>query len=110
MGISRTRATFAAFAIVVTAVVACGGNSAPGSTPYGLSSPTSSGPAAVAAPTESPPPTAAAITPHVFVVVMENTGLDNALRSEPIARLASASALATNYHAVARPSLPNYLA
>jgi len=41
---------------------------------------------------------------------MENTGLDRALRSQPIARLAAANALATNYHAVARPSLPNYLA
>jgi phosphatidylinositol-3-phosphatase len=46
----------------------------------------------------------------VFVIVMENTGLGRALRSQPVARLASANALATNYHAVARPSLPNYLA
>jgi hypothetical protein len=50
------------------------------------------------------------VAPHVFVIVMENTGLESALRSEPIARLASANALAINYHAVARPSLPNYLA
>ncbi len=41
---------------------------------------------------------------------MENTGLARALRSKPIAALASRSLLATNYHAVARPSLPNYLA
>jgi phospholipase C len=41
---------------------------------------------------------------------MENTGLNSALRSRPIARLANANALATNYRAVARPSLPNYLA
>ena len=46
----------------------------------------------------------------MFVVVMENSGLDSALRWEPIARLASANALATTYHAVGRPSLPNYLA
>jgi hypothetical protein len=97
---------------MATAMVACGGGSSePRSTPYGLLSPTSSAAAStLAVPTDSPQPTATAVTPHVFVVVMENTGLDSALRSEPIARLASSNALATNYHAVARPSLPNYLA
>ncbi|TMC00278.1 MAG: hypothetical protein E6J35_12395 [Chloroflexi bacterium] len=110
MRISRTCATFAACAMVTT-IVACGSNSEPRSTPYGLLSPTSSpSSSAVALPTDSPQPTTTAVTRHVFVVVMENTGLDNAVRSEPIARLASANALATNYHAVARPSLPNYLA
>jgi phospholipase C len=57
----------------------------------------------------SAPPTAG-VAPHVFVLVMENTGLGRALGSQRIARLASANGLATNYHAVARPSLPNYLA
>jgi phospholipase C len=46
----------------------------------------------------------------VFVIVMENTSLATALRSSPISALASKYALATNYHAVASPSLPNYLA
>ena len=111
MGIQRTLATFAACAIFVTVATACGGNGAPRSTPYALASPTPSPvPSESAVPTETPQPTPAAVTPHVFVVVMENTGLENALRSEPIARLASANVLATNYHAVARPSLPNYLA
>ena len=41
---------------------------------------------------------------------MENTPLAVALRSPLIARLASSYALAANYHAVASPSLPNYLA
>lgn len=41
---------------------------------------------------------------------MENTGLARALRSRPIAGLASRYAVATSYHAIARPSLPNYLA
>jgi len=54
--------------------------------------------------------TTAPAVPHVFVIVMENTSLGRALGSQPIARLAAANALATNYHAVARPSLPNYLA
>src|SRR3954468_14844842 len=48
--------------------------------------------------------------PRFFWIVMENAGLARALRSRPIASLASRYALATNYHAVARPSLPNYLA
>jgi hypothetical protein len=48
--------------------------------------------------------------PHVFVVVMENTSLTTALRSPSVQRLTAAYALATNYLAVARPSLPNYLA
>ena len=48
--------------------------------------------------------------PQVFVIVMENTSLVNALRSPSIAALASRYGLATNYHSVAAPSLPNYLA
>src|SRR5206468_12564242 len=60
-------------------------------------------------PPPSPSPSATAPT-RVFVVVMENTPLAVALRSPLIARLASSYALATNYHAVASPSLPNYLA
>jgi hypothetical protein len=108
----RSVARIPACAIFVAAVIACGGgNNAPASTPYGQASPTS--PAASAAavlPTDPQQRPAQSVTPHVFVIVMENTGLDRALRSLPIARLASANALATNYSAVARPSLPNYLA
>jgi len=48
--------------------------------------------------------------PHVFLIVMENTALGRAMASPPIARLANANTLLTNYYAVARPSLPNYLA
>ena len=111
MGIRRALATLPACTIVV-AIVACGGgNNAPASTPHGQAIPTA--PAASAAhllPTDPPQRPVQIVTPHVFVIVMENTGLDRALRSEPIARLASANVLATNYRAVARPSLPNYLA
>jgi hypothetical protein len=100
--------------VVVAAIVACGGNKQPNPSEslYGQATPTpspsSSSPTSTA-PAPSTPPTAAA-APHVFVVVMENTGLGKALRSQPVARLASANALATNYHAVSSPSLPNYLA
>jgi len=62
-------------------------------------------PAASVAPTPTPPP-----SPRVFLIVMENAGLDRALRSASIGGLAERYALFTNYHAVARPSLPNYLA
>jgi len=57
-------------------------------------------------PTETPPPA----PPHVFVIVMENMNLAAALRSPSIDRLAAKYVLATNYHAVSSPSLPNYLA
>jgi phosphatidylinositol-3-phosphatase len=106
----RAFATFAAGALSIAAIVACGGgNKTPQSTPYGEASPASS-PAALFLPNDPRQRTPETVAPHVFVVVMENTGLGRALRSQPIARLASANALATNYRAVARPSLPNYLA
>jgi phospholipase C len=60
---------------------------------------------ATPAPTATPRP-----SPHVFVIVMENTGLDRALASASIGALAQRYALFTDYHAVSRPSLPNYLA
>src|SRR4029079_2899527 len=47
---------------------------------------------------------------HIFVIVMENNSLANALRAPSIASLAAKYQLATNYHAVSSPSLPNYLA
>jgi len=56
----------------------------------------------------SPSPTPAA--KHVFVIVLENTSYQLALRQPYIASLAQQYALATNYHSVANPSLPNYLA
>ena len=56
----------------------------------------------------SPSPTPAA--KHVFVIVLENTSYQLALGQPYIASLAQQYALATNYHSVANPSLPNYLA
>jgi phospholipase C len=41
---------------------------------------------------------------------MDNATLATALSASPIERLASRYVLATNYHAVSSPSLPNYLA
>ena len=47
---------------------------------------------------------------HVVVVVMENEGTSQALADPRIAALARESAWLSNYHALAHPSLPNYLA
>jgi acid phosphatase len=47
---------------------------------------------------------------HVFIVVMENLGYQAAMHLPHIAQLADQGAVATDYHAVAHPSLPNYLA
>jgi phospholipase C len=46
----------------------------------------------------------------VFVIVMENRGFSDAIAQPYTARLAAQYAVATNYYAVAHPSLPNYLA
>lgn len=58
-----------------------------------------------ATPSPSPKP-----AKHVFVIVLENTSYQQALKQPYIATLARQYALATNYHSVASPSLPNYLA
>jgi hypothetical protein len=47
---------------------------------------------------------------HVFVIVMENQSADEAIRGQYIASLASRYGVATNYHAITHPSVPNYLA
>jgi hypothetical protein len=65
-------------------------------------------PPAPAASTTTPTPTPA--PKHVFVIVLENTSYQLALRQPYIASLARQYAVATNYRAIALPSLPNYLA
>ena len=47
---------------------------------------------------------------HVFVIVMENKSVEQALQGPFTASLASKYRMAANYSAVAHPSLPNYLA
>jgi phosphatidylinositol-3-phosphatase len=56
----------------------------------------------------TPSPTPAA--KHVFVIVLEKTSYQAALRQPYIASLAKDYAVATNYAAISSPSLPNYLA
>ncbi len=47
---------------------------------------------------------------HIFLVVMENLGYNAAMKVPALARLAHRYASATQYYAVAHPSLPNYIA
>ncbi|HET7419930.1 MAG TPA: alkaline phosphatase family protein [Candidatus Dormibacteraeota bacterium] len=61
-------------------------------------------------PSASPRPSPKADPPHVFVIVLENRSYAEAITTPYLADLASRYGLATNYHGVAHPSLPNYLA
>jgi phosphatidylinositol-3-phosphatase len=95
-------------AVAVTAVLgACGPPAAsrpqPTSTPAGYVDPI---PSTLPAAT----PTAAATPSHVFVIVLENRSYAQATASSYVAGLASRYGVATNYHGVSHPSLPNYLA
>lgn len=54
--------------------------------------------------------TATAGSRHVFVIVMENRSPEEALQGAFTASLASRFGVAGDYHAVAHPSVPNYLA
>ncbi len=70
---------------------------------------------APAAPSAAPAtsPVAPSSTPqpaHVFVIVMENRSYDQVAGNAYLAGLAGRYAVATNYHGVSHPSLPNYLA
>ena len=47
---------------------------------------------------------------HVFLIVMENRSARQALQGSFVASLAARYGVAANYHAVAHPSVPNYLA
>ena len=57
----------------------------------------------------STPPVAAPHFTHVFEVVMENLGYQEAMQTPGLAALAHHWAYASNYYGVAHPSLPNYL-
>ena len=64
--------------------------------------------------TGSPPgPARTGTIDHVVIIVMENKAASRILGADDAPyfnRLAKDHALAANYHAVTRPSLPNYLA
>ena len=97
--------------IVAALVVACSAPAATSPSMPSVSAPAATAPASSAPSTKHLVPTASPATPqHLFVIVMENTSLGTALRAPSISSLASKYTLATNYHAVSSPSLPNYLA
>ncbi len=105
--------SLAALALGTVLVIASCGPPSSAPLPETASPATSAtGPAAIGAPSASPAaPSPGPATPrHVFVVVMENRTLAQALNGGYLADLADRSVLATNYHSVATPSLPNYLA
>jgi phosphatidylinositol-3-phosphatase len=62
------------------------------------------------APNPTPDPSPAAAPPHVFLIMMENRSYSQAISSPYISSLAAQYAIATDYHGVSHPSLPNYLA
>jgi len=102
--------------IVALLLLGCGAPVASSPTPSGgVSSTPNATPAQTpsATPDQTPvklvPPTTSQAA-HVFVIVMENSSLARALTAPSIKALTATAALATNYHAVASPSLPNYLA
>jgi len=59
-------------------------------------------------PTPSPSPGPS--PSHVFLIVMENRSYSQAIASRYVAQLAAQYGIATDYHGVSHPSLPNYLA
>ena len=63
-------------------------------------------------PSPSPIPRPSPVTArsHVFVIVMENRSYGQVIGNGYISRLAAQYGVATDYHGVSHPSLPNYLA
>jgi hypothetical protein len=62
------------------------------------------------APDPIPDPSPAAVLPHIFLIVMENRSYSQAIASSYVSKLAAEYSIATDYHGVSHPSLPNYLA
>ena len=60
--------------------------------------------------TPSPQPSPTPQPVHVFLIVLENRSYSQAITTPYIAYLASKYGLATDYHGISHPSLPNYLA
>ena len=67
-----------------------------------MPSPSAANPSPEASPATSPA--------HVFVIVMENRSYSQVIGTGYIAQLAAQYGVATDYHGVSHPSLPNYLA
>ena len=95
------------FAILLTAAMGCGSKPPAGPTPTPTPTPTPvpAGPCGTAA--------GPAVVHHVVWIWMENRDYSEVIGSGAAPyenQLASQCGLATNYHGVAKPSLPNYIA
>ncbi len=91
-------------ALAALLALACGTGA-----PRAAASPPPPPPSVAPEPSPSPHPLPSA-PGSVFLIVMENQNFDQALKGPYTAELAAQYSLATNYHAVTHPSLPNYLA
>jgi len=67
-------------------------------------------PTTTSTPSPNAAPTPSSTPGSVFVIVMENRDYDQAIAGGYTAQLARTYAVATDYHGVSHPSLPNYLA
>ncbi len=61
-------------------------------------------------PSPTPEPSPSAAPSHVFVIVMENRSYGQVIGNAYTSQLAAQYGVATDYHGVSHPSLPNYLA
>ena len=96
----------AAAALAACIMTACGGGSTAVRPPA-----TAPPPAIATSPASSPSPSPfPSLTSHVFVIVMENRSYSQLIGDPYIASLAAKYGVATDYHGVSHPSLPNYLA
>jgi hypothetical protein len=97
----------AALALSAVLLSAC----SPKAATYPRASPTPS-PSQVIQPQPSPSsePSPTPVPTHVFLIVMENRSYGQVAGNGYIASLAAQYGVATNYHGVSHPSLPNYLA
>lgn len=106
------RICFALAAAALVAVAGCGGGAAPSTASRtDLGRPTGSAAPPTSTSATAPTPAPATGVSKVLVIVEENHGLDQMRAGMPyLFGLARTYGYATDYRAVAHPSLPNYLA
>src|SRR3979409_2363659 len=108
----HVRATrVAALMLSISLVAACARPSAQVEpSPSPLATPTPS-PSPIASPSPSADPSPVTSSQaHVFVILLANPSYNRAMTGSYTASLAKKYSVATQYHAVGFPSLPNYLA
>ena len=99
---------YVALALGACLLSACSPGTAAHLNPSPSPSPSPSPIAALPSPSSVPVPPPEPI--HIFVIVMENRSYSQVVGDPYLSRLAAQYAMATNYHGISHPSLPNYLA